>query len=55
MHVPADYAADNPHWQLVGVESVLGRSSRSNLLGVDLFEMVSPVPMYGVATLDLVP
>lgn len=54
VQVQADYAADNPHWRVVEVESVLGQSKRSNLLGIDLFEMVSPVPMYGVATLDLV-
>lgn len=50
----SDYTMDDPRWRLVGVESVLGGSRRSNLLGIDLFEMISPVPLYGVATLDLV-
>ncbi|MGH2340133.1 class I SAM-dependent methyltransferase [Segnochrobactraceae bacterium EtOH-i3] len=52
--VRADYTAGDPRWRLTRVDSVLGGSGRSNLLGIDLFEMVSSVPLYGIATLDLV-
>lgn len=50
----SEYTMEDPHWRLVGVESVLGGSGRSNLIGIDMFEMFSNVPLYGIATLDLV-
>ncbi len=51
---PSDYTAKDPRWKLRGVESVLGSSGRSNLVGIDMFELFSSVPLYGIATLDLV-
>lgn len=51
---PSDYTAKDPRWKLRGVESVLGSSGRSNLVGIDMFELFSSVPLYGIATLDLI-